>query len=124
MTNNSEPRRVRWPRAANDYRTYMYFEPMPDLTEYEDVYEYALTIDGYKYAADKWGIAENSSGVWDKIHTFKHGDKWQGIFEDLRCCLFFYQRQIRWIESGSFAGEERKDFMNIYAELCRMWQKT
>jgi len=122
MNRNNELRFRSWPRSvSNDYRTYMYLAPDPSLTDYDDVYEYALTIDGYKYASEIWGIDGSSNAGWEKVLAFKHGNQWQGSFEDLRCCLFFYQRKIRWIESGAFAEDERKDFMSIYDVLSEQW---
>lgn len=113
-----------WPQpVADDYLTHMYLAPDLFSSEYDDVFEYALTIDGYKYATERWGVASEGDAGWQMVLSFKHGDDWNGTFEDLRCCLFFYQRNIRWIESGAFAKEERDDFMKIYRTLCELWQK-
>ena len=114
-----------WPRSIpDDYRTYMFLEPDPSLTDYDDIVGYALTIDGYRYASDVWHVVSDSSDFWDKVKSFRNGKDWQGSFEDLRCCLFCYQRLIRWIESGAFAQEEREEIMAIYKELCDKWPNS
>lgn len=115
---------MQWPKCEpSDYRSNMYLAPDPLLTQYEDVLEYALTIDGYQYASDKWNICNDTAALWDKVLSFNHGNRWLGSFEDLRCSLFVCQRRINWIESGAFDTNGRRIFFEIYRTICEMWKK-
>ncbi len=105
---------TQWPKCeSKDYQTYMYLAPDPLLTRYEDALEYALTIDGYQYASDKWNICNDTDALWAKVLSFKHGNRWLSSFEDLRCSLFMCQRRIKWIESGAYDTSGRIIFFEI-----------
>jgi hypothetical protein len=41
----------------------MYTPPNPALNDYDDLIEYALTIDGYEYAEKVWGL-DNTQDHW------------------------------------------------------------
>ncbi len=107
---------------TDDFMAKMYTPPNPALSDYDGLIEYALTIDGYEYAAQVWGLDDNSDH-WAKVQSFKKRGRWQGSFEDLRCCLFAYQRSIRWAESGAYDREGRREFTKIYTSLCKAWEK-
>ena len=109
-------------RMTDDFMAKMYTAPDHTLSDYDDLIEYALTIDGYEYAEKVWGL-DNATDHWAKIQSFKQRGRWQGSFEDLRCCLFAYQRSIRWSESGAYDREGRREFMKIYRALCKAWEK-
>lgn len=113
-----------WPDPEpKNHDKYMYLAPDQSLTDYDEIYGYALTIDGYQYAQDKWGIKNCGDTFWDKVRSFKASGKWYGSFEDLRFCLFAYQRRIRWGESGAFDAEGRNEFIEIYKALCEIWKE-
>ena len=101
----------------------MYTAPDPAASDYDELIEYALTIDGYRYAEEVWHVQPNTQEHWLKVQSFKKRGRWQGSFEDLRCCLFAYQRSIRWAESGAYDREGRREFMKIYRALCKAWEK-
>jgi len=107
---------------TDDFMAKMYTPPNPALNDYDELIEYALTIDGYEYAEKVWGL-DNTQDHWAKIQSFKKRGRWQGSFEDLRCCLFAYQRSIRWAESGAYDRDGRREFMKIYRALCKAWDK-
>lgn len=107
---------------TDDFMAKMYTPPNPALNDYDDLIEYALTIDGYEYAEKVWGL-DDTQDHWAKIQSFKKRGRWQGSFEDLRCCLFAYQRSIRWSESGAYDRDGRREFMKIYRALCKAWEK-
>ncbi|MDO8723465.1 MAG: hypothetical protein Q7J31_14745 [Syntrophales bacterium] len=108
---------------TDDYSLRMYTPPDPSLTEYDELEDYALTIDGYRYAEEGWHVQPNSQEHWLNVQCFKKKGKWNGSFEDLRGCLFAYQRSVRWLESGAFDREGRAEFMKIYSALCKAWEK-
>jgi len=103
--------------------TRMYTPPDPSLDDYDALINYALTIDGYRYAEDVWQVPRNTQEHWRKVQSFKQHGRWSGSFEDLRACLFAYQRSIRWAESGGYDREGRAEFMKIHRALCRAWEK-
>lgn len=108
---------------TKDWATRMYTPPDPSLVDYDDLIGYALTIDGYRYAEEVWRVPPFTQEHWRKVRSFKKHGRWSGTFEDLRACLFAYQRSIRWVESGADDQEGRKEFMNIYRALCKEWTK-
>lgn len=108
---------------TDDYTSRMYTPPDPSLDNYDDLIGYALTIDGYRYAEEVWHVPPNTQEHWNKVRTFKQRGRWSGTFEDLRACLFAYQRSIRWAESGAYDREGRAEFMKIYRTLCKEWKK-
>ncbi len=101
----------------------MYTPPDAALSDYDELIEYALTIDGYRYAEEVWQVTPNTEEHWNKVQSFKKRGRWHGSFEDLRACLFAYQRSIRWAESSAYDREGRAEFMKIYRALCRAWDK-
>lgn len=103
---------------TEDYISHMYTAPDPSLSDYEDLIDYALAIDGYRYAEEVWQVQPNTQEHWEKVQSFKKRGRWQGTFEDLRACLFTYQRSIRWSESGAYDREGRAEFIKIYRALC------
>lgn len=108
---------------SSDDASCMYTPPDAALSDYDDLIEYALTIDGYRYAEEVWHVPPNTQEHWEKVQSFKKRGRWSGSFEDLRACLFAYQRSIRWAESGAYDREGRAEFMKIYRALCREWKK-
>jgi len=54
----------------DDFMAKMYTPPNPALNDYDDLIEYALTIDGYEYAEKVWGL-DNTQDHWAKIQSFK-----------------------------------------------------
>ncbi len=99
------------------YETKMYLPPDPNKNRYEDLIEYALRIDGYEYARNVWCTDD----YVEKLYSFKHDENWIGSFEDLSCCLFLLQRQIRWIEQDGSATDLRRDFLSIHRTICELW---
>ncbi len=108
---------------TDDFMAKMYTAPAPAASDYDDLIEYALTIDGYRYAEEVWYVQQNTQEHWIKVQSFKKRGRWHGSFEDLRACLFAYQRSIRWAESGAYDREGRREFMKIYRALCKAWEK-
>ncbi|HQN68178.1 MAG TPA: hypothetical protein PLZ33_10600 [Smithellaceae bacterium] len=108
---------------TNDNFSRMYTPPDSSLDDYDALIDYALTIDGYRYAEEIWRVQPFTQEHWQKVQSFKQKGRWNGSFEDLRCCLFAYQRSIRWAESGGCDREGRREFMKIYRALCKAWEK-
>ena len=108
---------------TNDYTSQMYKAPDPSLNDYDDLIDYALTFDGYRYAEEVWNVSPFTQEHWHKVQSFTKRGRWSGSFEDLRACLFAYQRRIRWVESGGYDREGRAEFMKIFRALCKAWNK-
>jgi len=101
----------------------MYTPPDPFLEDYDALIDYALTFDGYRYAEEVWNVGPFTQEHWNKVQSFTKRGRWSGSFEDLRACLFAYQRRIRWVESGGYDREGRAEFMKIFRALCKAWNK-
>ncbi len=105
---------------------WMYRAPDLELAEaadpavYDQLIDYALEVNGYYYAEEVWRLPPDTS-CDDVVDSFRIEDGWFGPFEDLRACLFMLQRRIRWLESGAYAGEPRRDFLACYRAVCRAW---
>jgi len=65
----------------------MYTKPNLSLKNYEDLIDYALNINGYRYAEEVCNVPPNAEKYWEKVQSFKKRGKWHGSFEDLRVCL-------------------------------------
>jgi hypothetical protein len=107
----------------DDNTSGMYTPPDPSLEDYDALIDYALTFDGYRYAEEVWNVAPFTQEHWHKVQSFTKRGRWSGSFEDLRACLFAYQRRIRWVESGGYDREGRAEFMKIFRALCKAWNK-
>jgi len=68
-------------------RTQMWLKPNVDVSDIESIWEYALTVDGYKYAKTNLRI-ECGDLANQKLEIFERSGVWQGYFEELRCCFF------------------------------------
>ncbi|MCK9276091.1 MAG: hypothetical protein M0P57_13480 [Syntrophales bacterium] len=108
---------------TNDFTSHMYRPPDQSLKTFEELVNYALSIDGYAYAEKMWKVEAPSEEISEKIDSFKKNGVWGGTFEDLRCCLFFYQRHIRQNESEGYDSKGREEFAGIYKALCKAWDK-
>ena len=59
---------------------------------------YALTFDAYKFAGGERNLQEFVNRRRDE---FLSTCRWQGSFQELRCCLFGEQRRLYWTSSGA-----------------------
>lgn len=41
------------------------------VSGYDDLIDYALTIDGYRYAEEVWQVPPNTQEHWKKVQYFK-----------------------------------------------------
>lgn len=72
-----------------------------------------------------WHIEDTTDeAVLAKIDRFEQADgSWAGPFENLRCCLFYVQRRIRWLEGSSMDEEGRACFTRLYQAVCDAWSR-
>ncbi len=111
--------------SERTWRDRMWLRPNATLGEFDDSSGYALTIDGYEYAVKVWGLGDPTDGSGaDRIlsHESNSGE-WAGPFEDLRCCLFFLQRGIKWSEASASADDWRRKFERCHAAVCNAWER-
>ena len=105
-----------------DYTTFLWLRPNPRLQgNYSEALWYAVTIDGYAYAREKWGLDAVSGKANRKIEAFAAAG-WKDIsFPDLRCCLFLIQRGIKWAEGSGPTDDLEDEFHACFAALCKAW---
>lgn len=77
----------RKPRYGGGSTEDMWVRPNPDLRELEDIFQYALRVNGYDYAEERLGV---ECGVLanEREAEYHRTGSWRGTFEELRCCLF------------------------------------
>ncbi len=100
----------------------LYGQPNPGATEYMTVAEYALTMDGYEYAKNVWKVEPFSAAFSAKRDSFFFKETWSGTFEDLRCCLFLMQRQLRHLESAYQSDSHYDEIFPLYRAVCEAWR--
>lgn len=97
----------------------MWTRPNPDIEEIGDIFAYALTFDGYDYVKKHLGrdCGELANERREKYHET---GKWEGCFEELRCCLFFEQRRYHHFGRGP-EGEDEREILALYRAICERW---
>ncbi len=97
----------------------MWTRPDPNQVDLEYMFLYALTLDGYGYASEHFGV---ECGDLANERSMRYGEtgKWDGSFEELRCCLFFEQR--RWRHFGEDpVGDALTAIVALYDATCERW---
>jgi hypothetical protein len=77
----------------------LWIRPDPSIRSLADLYEYALTFDGYVYARLFLGsdCAALGNAVWERHRAQPAAaDRWDATYADLRCTMFWTQRSQRW----------------------------
>ncbi|MDR3577963.1 MAG: BREX-1 system adenine-specific DNA-methyltransferase PglX [Anaerolineaceae bacterium] len=106
-------------RGDPDLAGEMWVCPNPEIKDIDAIFRYALTVGGYDYARQYLGkecgeLANATSAA------YKETGKWEGTFEELRCCLFFEQR--RWHHFGDMpGGDDQKAILALHQTLCEQW---
>jgi ADP-ribosyl-[dinitrogen reductase] hydrolase len=82
---------------------------------------YALTFNGYKFAeGERFNLMEFVNRRRDE---YLSTGRWQGSFQDLRCCLFGEQRRLRWTDTG--APRDAVDELVLFSlnqAVCDAWE--
>jgi hypothetical protein len=107
--------RLRYPEVSDIYR-----RPNPSLEKIADIFEYALTVDGYPYALEHFH-RECLELANERLDAYERSGAWEGTFEELRCCLFFEQRRWRNFERNP-EGKDRAAISALHSEICALWQ--
>jgi hypothetical protein len=107
--------RLRYPEVSDIYR-----RPNPSLEKIAEIFEYALTVEGYIYSEKhlhrKCGDLAN-----ERTDRYTKSGTWEGTFEELRCCLFFEQRHWR-NEQRDPEGEDLAAIIALHSEICARWR--
>ncbi|MDB6134350.1 MAG: putative type restriction enzyme methylase subunit [Verrucomicrobiales bacterium] len=109
-----------------EFQKWMWLRPQPlpavPAKEDDDIDDssqaYALTVDGYAYARSRWGDPDGN-----KVEELQREGWEYASFEDLRCCLFFLQRAMKWGSGSGPVLEEMKQFRACHTALCLAWQR-
>lgn len=97
----------------------MWIRPNPELSGFPDLWEYALTVGGYGYARDYLGV-ECGNLANERMDRYHQTKRWEGTFEELRCCLFFEQR--RWHHFGNDPEGEALEAIEVLNQaICSRW---
>lgn len=110
---------VRDPWGDPDLPGEMWVPPNPRADDINYIFEYALTVGGYDYARSHWSI-ECGDLANLKLKEYRETGKWNGSFEELRCCLFFEQRRYHHFGRGP-EGEAAKAIQDLYRAVCERW---
>ena len=107
------------------WRECMWLKPDPTASGYDQNYRYAITIRGHEYAERVWGLEEPlGEEAMRRVSFHEDADgKWAGPFEDLRCCLYYLQRTIRWNEQGFRDDDTRCRYDRLYEAICEAWER-
>jgi hypothetical protein len=83
----------------------------PPEAKWEDIWEFALTFNGYKYSDKCADIANNAYSKYNEAKQLPDD------LSDLRSCLFFEQR--RWRHFGKNPDEQTMDYIHALIESIR-----
>lgn len=97
----------------------MWLPPNDQITDLGTIFLYGLTAGGYDYAREQWGT-ECGDLANEKLKQYNETGKWEGTFEELRCCLFFEQRRYHHFGEGP-EGDGVKAIMDLYQTICERW---
>ncbi len=107
-----------------DFAGEMWTRPNPELTETWDILSYGLTV-GYGYADEILHVKKDRftyfADIAERVRDqYEQTGKWQGTFEELRICLFMYQRGASkddgFLDEGTVAAIQA-----LYQAICRQW---
>lgn len=97
----------------------MWTRPDPNQVDLEYMFLYALTVNGYSYASEHFGV-ECGDLANERSKRYGETGKWNGSFEELRCCLSFEQR--RWRHFGENPeGDALTAIVALYHATCERW---
>ena len=97
----------------------MWLPPNDQITDLNTIFLYGLTAGGYDYARKQWGI-ECGDLANEKLKQYHETGKWEGTFDELRCCLFFEQRRYHHFGEGP-KGDDAKAILDLYQAICERW---
>jgi hypothetical protein len=83
------------------------------------IWLYAQTVDGYDYAKERLGL-ECGDLANQRLEEYKRTKKWDGSFEELRCCLFFEQRRWRHYSSDP-EEDDLVAIFKLFKAICDRW---
>ena len=97
----------------------MWTRPNPETTDIGEILAYGLTVGGYDYAREHFGV-ECGDLANQRIQQYQKTGKWEGCFEELRCCLFFEQRRHHHFGQGP-DDSECEPIRALYKAICTQW---
>lgn len=114
----SEPRELMQPLEPTEFGTrHQPWRRPPRRAGVATIYEYALTLDGYQFAKERFGRDCAELGN-ERREEYERTGGWRGNFEELRCCLFFEQRRAHWNEPQP---DDIKALRVLYRTLVKRW---
>jgi len=112
------------PPHSIDLDENMWFKPNAEVGDVESIWEYALTIDGHATASEKFRFDFMQFQKWwvEKYSYYDRTGFWEGSFEELRLCLFFFQRNERAVNPGQTEGETLMAVQALYLTIAKRWE--
>jgi hypothetical protein len=108
-------------RGDPDLPGVMWTRPNPAFDSLFDVFSYALTAGGYCYAREHLGI-ECADLANERLARYKETSRWEGSFEELRCCQFFEQRRFHHFDREP-EGDDLVAFRALHEAICAAWDR-
>jgi hypothetical protein len=102
-----------------DLRGEMWTRPNPEIDGIGAIFWYALSVGGYDYAREHLGV-ECGDLANQRLRQYQEKGKWEGSFEELRCCLFFEQRRYHHFGRGP-EGAAGEAIQAVYRAICEQW---
>src|SRR5690606_27969664 len=94
----------------------------PDQTDLSRIGDYAISVNGYEYARRFLGT-ECEDLAREITNTFRETGKWEGSFEELRCCLFMWHRWEQHSATDDLDDSYADDVRALYRALAQGWSR-
>jgi hypothetical protein len=99
----------------------MWVRPNPEITAWQPLAAYALTVEGYEALPGRNDSLTLSEFFGERYATYEKTGKWEGTFEELRACLYMAQRIIRHTETEVAEGKQLDACLALNRALCDRW---
>jgi hypothetical protein len=89
-----------------------WLKPTPDVGDITQIWQYAITVEHWKI--------ECADLANSRLEKYNETGKWEGSFEELRCCLFFEQRRYRHFGDDP-KGKDLDTILALYQAIINRW---
>lgn len=98
----------------------MWTRPNQDLEAPHDIYLYAMTLDGDRWAGERFN-RESRELFEERERGYRDTGKWDGSFEELRCALFYLLRSCNRFGAPDPEEWPLEEIRSLHQEVCRRW---
>lgn len=103
----------------------MWMRPNPGLDDVNDIFEYALTLDGYGYAREVLGL-DLMDRAPDLLGEWRGPRRSAMTYVELRLLLFWEQRAAHWNWQAPSSGPTEGDLRHLRElnhAICEAWAR-